>query len=241
MAKAISVLAALILFAILVLQQTSSAATIYGNIYDEGLNRLDNVIVEINSKPEQLFVAKNGSYEFFVPEGDYILKAGYYDEMYIEENISVASEGDYALDLILMPNVTDVPMLESELIEDEFENGSNYLLEGGMILLAIAAIAIIVRIGWAISMKKGKKRLSGKKIKDLAEEGQGDIAEGEDFKDRIVEMLRKQGGRTTQKEIRKELPYSEAKISLVIAELEHKGIVEKIKKGRGNIIILKKR
>ena len=33
---------------------------------------------------------------------------------------------------------------------------------------------------------------------------------------------------------------SEAKISLMIAELEHKGLVEKIKKGRGNIVVLKK-
>jgi uncharacterized membrane protein len=43
--------------------------------------------------------------------------------------------------------------------------------------------------------------------------------------------------RITQKDIRKQLPDSEAKISLVISELESKGIVKKIKKGRGNIII----
>ncbi|MCK5026255.1 MAG: winged helix-turn-helix transcriptional regulator, partial [Nanoarchaeota archaeon] len=55
----------------------------------------------------------------------------------------------------------------------------------------------------------------------------------------IVEVIRKNGGRTTQKEIRKQIPLSEAKISLMIAELEDKGIVKKIKKGRGNIIILR--
>ena len=54
-------------------------------------------------------------------------------------------------------------------------------------------------------------------------------------------MIRKEGGRATQKDIRKQIPLSEAKISLMLAELEHKGVVEKIKKGRGNIIILKKK
>ena len=53
-------------------------------------------------------------------------------------------------------------------------------------------------------------------------------------------MLKEEGGRATQKAKRKEIQLSEAKISLMIEELEHKGIVEKIKKGRGNIIILKK-
>ncbi len=55
----------------------------------------------------------------------------------------------------------------------------------------------------------------------------------------IISFIEKEGGRTTQKELRKHFPYSEAKISLMLAELEHKNTLEKIKKGRGNIIILK--
>ena len=35
------------------------------------------------------------------------------------------------------------------------------------------------------------------------------------------------------------LDLSEAKISLILTELEHKGQIEKVKKGRGNVIILK--
>ena len=59
--------------------------------------------------------------------------------------------------------------------------------------------------------------------------------------EQIIKIIKREGSRTTQKEIRKQIPLSEAKISLMIAELEHKGIIEKIKKGRGNIIILKKK
>jgi uncharacterized membrane protein len=43
--------------------------------------------------------------------------------------------------------------------------------------------------------------------------------------------------RVTQKEIRKSFPMSEAKISLIITDLESQGKVRKIKKGRGNVII----
>jgi uncharacterized membrane protein len=54
---------------------------------------------------------------------------------------------------------------------------------------------------------------------------------------RILEFVEKEGGRTTQKDIRKNFPYSEAKISLMIDDLEAKGLLKRIKKGRGNIIV----
>ena len=53
-------------------------------------------------------------------------------------------------------------------------------------------------------------------------------------------MLKNCGGRLTQKELREKMPeYGEAKISLMVAELEEMGLVKKFKKGRGNIIVLK--
>jgi LPXTG-motif cell wall-anchored protein len=54
----------------------------------------------------------------------------------------------------------------------------------------------------------------------------------------ILDFLKREGGRTTQKDLRREIPFSEAKISLMISELESKKKVRRIKKGRGNIIIL---
>jgi len=55
-----------------------------------------------------------------------------------------------------------------------------------------------------------------------------------------LKFIKKEGGRTTQKEIRKNIGLGEAKVSLIITELEHKKKVKRIKKGRGNIIILNK-
>ena len=57
----------------------------------------------------------------------------------------------------------------------------------------------------------------------------------------IIRIIKENKGRITQKDIRKQIPLSEAKISLMITELEDKGIVKRIKKGRGNIIILSKK
>ncbi len=61
----------------------------------------------------------------------------------------------------------------------------------------------------------------------------------EELVKKVVAFVKDQGGSTTQKDIRKNFTSSEAKISLVLSELEHNGILQKIKKGRGNIIILK--
>ncbi len=55
----------------------------------------------------------------------------------------------------------------------------------------------------------------------------------------VLLVIRDGGGRITQKELRARLKYSEAKVSLMITDLEDRGMVKKVKKGRGNVIILK--
>ena len=58
--------------------------------------------------------------------------------------------------------------------------------------------------------------------------------------EKVLEIMANNDGRISQKELRKELlPLSEAKVSLIITELEHLGKIEKIKKGRGNVLILR--
>jgi uncharacterized membrane protein len=55
----------------------------------------------------------------------------------------------------------------------------------------------------------------------------------------IIEILEGLGGRMTQKDLRARLNCSEAKVSLMITDLEDRGLVHKVKKGRGNIILLR--
>ena len=93
-----------------------------------------------------------------------------------------------------------------------------------LILLLILFIIVVFIIFYI----RSKKKKTEEKYEDVDLE-------------KIIKIIKQEGGRTTQKEIRKQIPLSEAKISLIITELEHKGIIEKIKKGRGNIIILKRK
>ncbi|MDD1745603.1 MAG: hypothetical protein LUQ20_07355 [Candidatus Methanoperedens sp.] len=53
----------------------------------------------------------------------------------------------------------------------------------------------------------------------------------------LYALIMKKGGRVTQKELRGEMKCSEAKVSLMLDDLEDRGYLKKIKKGRSNIII----
>jgi len=195
------------------------AARISGIVYDESLKRVNDVIVEINTTPKQTVVAKNGEYSFEVPLGNFTIIARFEDAA-VEENISVIKEGNYIIDLILFPNLEDEPFVE-EQIEDMISERADKHNYNYIFIIAGTVIVVIFIIFLIIKRKKLRHELS------------------EDLQN-LIDIVKKHGGRITQKEVRKEIPLSEAKISLMVTELEHKGIIEKIKKGRGNIIVLKK-
>ncbi len=207
-------------------------ATIYGKVYDFNLNPLNNVVIEINTKPEQSFIVKNFSYSFDLNPGNYVLTAKYYKNNKVEssltQNISITQEGNYLIDLVLFP----------EFVNEEFE-GVN--IENGLFdeskRLSIGFIILIVIFLIIISFLVWKLKFLGDK-KDKVEEKIYNIEEKTDL-NKVIEILKREDGRINQKNLRKELQLSEAKVSLMIAELEHEGKIKKIKKGRGNIIILK--
>lgn len=220
---------------------TASAATIHGTVYDLSLRKVSNGRIEINTSPKQFMIAQNGSYSFNVPNGRYTIKAQLMQKntviASVQENITIAQDGSYVLDLILFPDVEEgVEEVDIDVNENVVETKNNKLVIIGIILFAIVLV-----IGYYYSKKiKPKKETIKEEIKSEQKEEKPKEIEGNDL-GQIIEIIKKEGGRTTQKEIRKQVPLSEAKISLMIAELEHKGIIEKIKKGRGNVIILKKK
>jgi uncharacterized membrane protein len=57
----------------------------------------------------------------------------------------------------------------------------------------------------------------------------------------LYALIMKKGGRVTQKELRGEMKCSEAKVSLMLDDLEDRGYIKKIKKGRSNIIIAERK
>lgn len=213
------------LLLILLLASFASAATIQGTVYDFGLNKVQGALVEINTTPAQKFVSKNGTYSFEVPLGRYLLEASHVKSGALtEERIEIAGDGRYVIDLILLPNV-DADLLEEptelEPIEDAVEDtpATHWLIW----------LAVFAALGYIIyRISKAPRTEVVKEVKEVVVSQE---------LDRLVHFIEKEGGRTTQKEIRHHFPHSEAKISLMIDELENKGIIKKVKKGRGNIII----
>ena len=222
----------------LILIDSALAATIHGNVYDLYLDKQENSIVTINTIPKQTFVAKDGEYSFDVPAGTYELKAEYYkvNELisFTNETITISYEGDYIVDLILFPSFLDEELIlnETDVEFDDFEENGFWdkVLFGGFVALLIKAIIVLISI--LIIIFTARKVY--KKIKRQDERLEKNMVED------IIDFIKSKGGRTTQKEIRKNFMTSQAKISLIITEMEHKKLIEKIKKGRGNIIILKK-
>lgn len=215
------------------------AAKIEGAVYDLSLKRQTSVIVEINTSTKQLFVVQNGTYYFDVPNGFYTIKVKSVEKnemiTQLTENLTVAQEGAYTLDLILYPDlgeiekaVNEIDIGNSSIKNNEAKNKKDYSFT--ITLVVMLSLSLIIAIGMYY-IRKSIKQTANKH----------ETSNEDEYLNQVLKIVSQEGGRTTQKDIRKQIPLSEAKISLMIAELEHKGVIEKIKKGRGNIIILKKK
>ena len=230
-----------LLIAALLSAGTANAATIYGTVYDFSLKKVTNAEVEINSSPRQLMVAINGTYSFEIPNGVYAIESKQFQKNSIvssaKENVTVKQQGNYVIDLILFPEIESGFEDSNPIgINESFLDASAQKKYSAVPLIASAfalfIIAMFVFYFFFIKNEKNKPAHSVNEPEKHPDDGE---------LSRLISIIRHEGGRATQKEIRKQIPLSEAKISLMIAELEHKGVVEKIKKGRGNIIILKRR
>lgn len=237
----------MLIFLVITITSNVQAATLHGKIYGPDLLLVKNSVVEVNSVPKQNMVSPDGTYSFVLPQGSYVIEAFYTDQgvlLYDSENISVPNEGDFNLDLILFEttNLEDIDFDESEIkmIEELLKEKSkiNYWLIAGITF----AIAVIIAISYFIYKSRKKKIRKRTRRKFRARTAKEKIEEEKPVGDEVMSKtlaILKREKRVVQKDIRKELGVSEAKVSLVIAELEARGKVQKIKRGRGNIIIYK--
>jgi uncharacterized membrane protein len=220
-----------LLFAV-ILAYSVSAATISGTVYNMNLEKQSNAVIGINTEPMQTFVAKNGTYTFNVNPGEYTIIAfkSNGENLEVSQDIVIKDGGDYVLDLILFPSIRD----EEELLNiTQYDFGDKYFSKTDyLVYWIIAGLVLISFLAAAVFILKPKK-------KEEKQETLKEIVETTDIAEKVLSFIKKEGGRVTQKDIRKEFPSSEAKISLIITELEHKGKIEKIKKGRGNIVKVK--
>jgi len=206
----------ILLVLILLIIPNVSAAIIQGKVYDLEINKLDKVIIEINTIPGQRIISQQGEYFFNVPKGEYIITAKATIEgitYLINESISIVDDGEYIFDLFLFPELEDILDMDVDLDDN---------VKKSPIVYIVVFVIVLLILFFSFRIAKDKEV----KIDD------DDVL-------RSVYNLIKKEKRTTQKEIRKRSSLSEAKISLIITQLEKEGKIKKIKKGRTNIIILK--
>ncbi|MFZ3059045.1 MAG: hypothetical protein WA102_04820 [Candidatus Methanoperedens sp.] len=237
-------------FVLIILLTTSliasaQAAKVYGTIYEwsDLETPLKNTIVEVNSTPSQYVVSTTGTYSFNLSPGDYLIKAKYYRnnilEYAAEDEIRIDREGDFIHDLLLFPPTES----EYEYLGDinltgdlELKPESNLKYYIITLIVFLAALFILFRMRKKKNkpIEEGAGETIGISPENIAKTESTELPE--DLRG-IYELILKKGGRVTQKELRKEIKYGEAKVSLMIADLEDRGLIKKIKKGRANIII----
>ncbi|SNQ61852.1 helix-turn-helix transcriptional regulator [Candidatus Methanoperedens nitratireducens] len=232
----------LIFFLIAVLVTGAQGATLHGTVYEwqDFEKPLRNAIVEVNSTPVQYTVATAGIYSFNLSPGNYLIKAKYYRnnvlELSTEEEIQVGHEGDFIRDLLLFPPTDteyeylgDINFTDNMDVKNEV---SPYIYIVIILIVILSAIIIFYRLN-----KSNSDRTVINETPlppPAAVTGTGELPS--DLQE-LYSLILKTGGRSTQKELRKKTSYSEARVSLMLDDLENRGFIKKIKKGRSNIII----
>ncbi|APH38118.1 hypothetical protein BHR79_00555 [Methanohalophilus halophilus] len=188
---------------------------------------------------------------------------------YSEEEITIKRQGDYVIDILLYPayeeNIGDLNDTELNNLTESVEEGtriveetsddkdnSSYLLIFIIPLLIIAVYFYrhnreeynqnpVTTIPDIPDAEQTPEVAPANEIPQEIKPAEKDKKEEEvpaDLKE-ILTIIKKAGGRITQKDLRQKLNCSEAKASLMIADLQRRGLIDKFKKGRGNILILK--
>jgi uncharacterized membrane protein len=232
---------------------SAQAATVYGTIYSwsDFEKPLKNVIIEINSIPAQSRVSTDGTYVFDnLSPGNYTIKVKYFRnnilELAEEEEIQIIeSEGKFNIDLLLFPPTdTELEYLGdinlTGNIEIKSESDPTYYII--LVFILIGAGIAIYYIFYRSRKKKttAAVEVSNEPITQLPTAMPIPTELPEDLHE-LYALIMKKGGRVTQKDLRGDMKCSEAKVSLMLDDLEDRGYIKKIRKGRSNIIIAESR
>jgi len=166
-----------ILCSLLFIQGTALAATVHGTVYEwYSFEPLNNAVIEINSTPEQYFVAVDSAYSFSLPPGNYLVKASYFEGNNIvyaaEETIKITENGDYVVDLLLFPTYEEELLNQSEFEEfdQDFEEAELVTEEssGNTTYAAlILALCVLLFTGYLWNKRKGKpSEIPGDSLKE---------------------------------------------------------------------------
>lgn len=232
-----------------------------GAYYWDTLEPASPIVFSINTTPIQTIVSQEGRYYFNMVPGTYEISAKKLEngkaifEDSSEITVLEAGGEEYRIDFILFPSddyfseELDFSGENEGLVElpkeGAPENSSLAIIPAllaGAFLLAFIANRKNSRAPSKGATKRGPKgkpiqRGSPRVPPRVPPRGSPKGApKGEAGE--ILRIIKEAGGRITQRDLRKSLPYSEAKASLIVSELEATGAVKKYKRGRANLLVL---
>lgn len=149
-------------------QGNALAATIHGTVYEwNSFKPLDNAVVEINSTPEQYFVATNAEYSFNLTPGTYQITANYFEgntTVYTAtEEVVISDRGEYVHDLLLFPTYEEEELLEPEEFEvpdlnfEETESVSQKNYQTVLLVSAFLVFIALLLAGYFLRMRHRKR------------------------------------------------------------------------------------
>ncbi len=217
----------ILVFLLIISQSLVLGAVITGTVYDLSLQPIKGAVIKINTTPEQTILTRTGNYSIVISEGTYNIIIGRTTGEGIteEENTTIVINDDktYNLDFVLMPLIEEIEEPEiNELMGEKGSSENNWLRTSLMIVIILFLMFFIIVM--IINFKNKRKAI----IKES-------FSENDELEEKIMSIIKKERI-ITQKELRKQFPESESKISLVLSGLESEGRIKKIKRGRSNII-----
>lgn len=217
------------ILAILALALIANSAFVHGDIIKSQNDDSTKTLIRIEGKFTYQMITKNSNYSIFLPDGEYTLQSqGISNDGQIVSSVSNKlniGADDQRIDLLLKK-----------------EDTTQYYI---VIIIAILIAAIAI---WKMKSKTINSQTQQKQIIQTQTEEIEEVIEettpienskknelDEDAK-KVIAIIESNEGRITQKELRQTLGFSEAKLSLIVSELESMQIVKKFKRGRGNIV-----
>ena len=223
---------------------SAQAVIVNGTFYEwsDFEKPLKNVLVEVekNSTLISYKVLTDGTYSFDLSPGNYSIRGKYYRNSVLDligERKITVNEADRfrEFDILLFPPTDseneylgDINLTEDLELKRETDPAP-YL-----VIISIISLSVLI-IYW-IKKKTGLKETAPLPVEPEKTESTIKKELPDDLRN-LHDLILKAGGRTTQKELRKKLTCSEAKVSLMLDDLETRGLIRKIRKGRSNIII----
>lgn len=105
--------------------------------------------------------------------------------------------------------------------------------------LSLTIAGLVFFIGVFLIFSKESERVIIKKVKEKIREKKIDLKGLDSDEKKAVEILKRDGGKSLQKNLMEEIGVGKVKITRLMDKLEAKQIIERKRKGMNNIIVLK--